>query len=268
MAKMTIRELIDLRTETHALAAGEYPLVVGYRDAEEVLFDVVKLTPLTGRTEEAISDKAIRSNFGKQHTALIAGIVVNLRTADGTKTKRMTKDIARALSATDRDLLILYNRHISIAEVIEFPAMCPNCETKLELSHPVFDLTVNVLDEGEEQVWERTVMLQDGIQTPSVLCKEVTIKRVDGACQEAFLTYLENPGKMKTAMLSGITVAIEGITYKDPTTFGMMTHRDRGMLMKALEAFPCSVASSFEEVCPECDAHLPAAVPLEYMMGE
>lgn len=268
MAKMTIREFINLRTETHSLAAGEYPLLVGYRDAEGIMYDVAKVTPLTGRTEEAIADKAIRTNFGKQHTALIAGIVVSLRNADGTKTKRMTKDIARALSATDRDLLIIYNRHISISEVIEFPAVCPVCETKLELSHEMFELTVNLLEEGEEQVWERVVMLQDGIQTPSILSKEVTIKRVDGACQEGFLSYMENPGKMKTAMLSGITVAIDGIHYKDHGTFGMMTHRDRGLLMKALESFPCSVASSFEETCPECDSKLPAAIPLEYMMGE
>ena len=70
----------DIQSMMEQLSENEFLLPVGYQDAEGVIHRVVKLKPMTGHTEEAISDPKVRDNGGKLMTELFFGVMESLGT--------------------------------------------------------------------------------------------------------------------------------------------------------------------------------------------
>ena len=120
--------ILDRNTVTN-LEDNEFELPIGYMDRDGVLHKTFKLREMTGKVDESIADKKVRTNAGKIVTELIYGVVEQLGTLP-----KIDRNIIKQLTNTDRDYIVLMNYLYSLGETIEYTETCPYCGEKIEVS--------------------------------------------------------------------------------------------------------------------------------------
>lgn len=253
----------QLSNATLNLETGEFTLPVGYTDENGRVHTLVKLKPMTGAVEEAMSDPKVRENGGKVVTELILGVIESLGSL-----KKVTRDVVRKLSAIDRDFILVMNRRYSIGEVVNYLGNCTECGGKNDINADLGSLEVNYL--GEEDERTITFPLVHGVKNRAdVVCKNVTIRLADGAIQERIAPIMRiNPAQAMTAMLQMITVDIEGVEFLDPDVFKNMTKKDRDLIAKKMSEIVAGVKLEITVVCAECGKEFTSVIPVTSLLGE
>lgn len=246
----------------------EYPLPVGWKDDKGVIYNVVKMQYMNGEVEERITDKKNMEVIGKFITELVSGVAEYVRTADGTKKRRVSKQVALEMCSADRDAVLVYNRHLSIGEVLKQTVSCPECKAKLDVNTKVLDLAMDMCL-SEEDVNKRIhVELPQGIVYGGELRKSVYVKRVDGAGQERVSAIQDNAGKVATALVSSILASMDGVEVIPTTMYSQLTSKDRRAITSALEGFRGQISTSVDETCASCGNSFKVNIPFELFVGE
>lgn len=253
----------NIKAILEQLNDDEFLLPVGYTDAEGVLHRRVKLTPMTGESEEMMADAKVRDNAGKMITELLFSIVEELGTV-----KKVNKEVIRELSTKDRDFLLLKNAQVSIGDEISFVDQCPHCKGKNEIVIDIAGIEVKYLDDGEPR--EFTFDLPNGYKDrDGKVHKTITVKLPNGRVQERIASVLRvNPAQAVSMMLQLITKKLGTLDFINPEVFKKMTKKDRDFISKQLDAVEVGVSFNIETVCSNCGAEYTTSIPLANLLGE
>lgn len=245
------------------LNEDEFLLPVGYTDDEGVLHRVVKLTPMTGESEEMMADAKVRDNAGKMITELLFSIVESLGTV-----KKVNREVIRELSTKDRDFLLLKNAQVSLGDEISFVDSCPHCKGKNEITINIGDIEVKYLDNDEPR--EFTFDLPRGYKdAQGKVHKSITVKLPNGRVQERIATVLRvNPAQAVSMMLQLITKKLGDLDFINPDVFKKMTKKDRDFISKQLDQVEVGVSFNIDAVCSSCGAEYATSIPLANLLGE
>ena len=134
----------NIQASLEQLEDDEFLLTVGYTDAEGVVHRRVKLTPMTGESEEMMADAKVRDNAGKMITELLFSVIEELGTV-----KKGNREVIRELSTKDRDFLLLKNAQVSIGDEVSFVDQCPHCKGKNEITLDIEGIEVKYMDSEE-----------------------------------------------------------------------------------------------------------------------
>lgn len=253
----------DTKTIVQSLGENEFLLPVGYTDSEGNLHQTVTLTPMTGETEEAISDPKVRDNGGKIITTLLDSVVEKVGNLP-----RVNKDIIRDLTVVDRDFLLLKNRMVSLGDEVNYMDACPHCKAKNEITMDISHIEAKYL--SKEQAKEFTFDLPNGYRDGNgVIHKEITITLPTGRVQERVAQMVRsNPAQATTSMLQLITVKLGTMDFLNPDVFKKMTKRDRDFISKKMAEIEVGVKFDHEVMCSECGSEFDTSIPLQALMGE
>lgn len=253
----------NIQSILEQLNEDEFLLPVGYTDDEGVLHRKVKLTPMTGETEEMMADAKVRDNAGKMITELLLSIVDELGTV-----KKINREVLRELSTKDRDFLILKNAQVSIGDEISFIDSCPHCKGKNEITVNIEGIEVKYLDTDEPR--EFTFDLPRGYKDrEGKLHKSITVKLPNGRVQERIATVLRaNPAQAVSMMLQLITKKLGDLDFINPDVFKKMTKKDRDFISKQLDLVEVGVSFNLDAVCSSCGAEYITSIPLANLLGE
>lgn len=245
------------------LGEKEFYLPVGYTDVEGTLHRRVKLTPMTGDTEEAIANPKLRDNVGKMITELLFSVVTDLGTV-----KKLNREVINNLSSIDRDFLIVKNAQVSVGEVVEYVDSCPHCRGKNEVSVDLTQLPVEYLDDEEPR--EYTFDLPDGYKDKDgVIHKTITVMLPTGKVQERVAqTIRVNPAQATTMMLQLITKKLGTLDFLSPDIFRAMTKKDRTFISKKLNEIHAGLQLSHPVICAECGEEYNSNIPFPTLLGE
>lgn len=245
------------------LAENQFELPVGFTDKNGVFHKTFTLQEMTGKVDEAIADRKVRTNPGKMVTELINGVVTQIGDI------KMDKMIARQLSNPDRDYILLMNYLYSLGETIEWEDVCPVCREKMQVELEVANINVNYMTEDEPRILE--LELPRGIKHPVTgeLHKHIKVSLPNGMVQErVFGTVAKNPNAALTMILQLCTEEIKGMSTWDIETFQNMSKRDRKFVNEAIDSVQVGADMFAELECPECGHEFKSTVPLMELMGE
>lgn len=253
----------NIKAILEQLNDNEFLLPVGYLDDEGVLHRKVKLTPMTGESEEMMADAKVRDNAGKMITELLYSVVEEIGTV-----KKVNREVLRELSNKDRDFLLLKNAQVSVGDDISFIDQCPHCKGKSEININIAGIEVKYLDSEEPR--EFTFDLPNGYKdAQGKVHKTITVKLPTGRVQERIATVLRaNPAQAVSLMLQLITKKLGDLDFINPEVFKKMTKKDRDFISKQLEKVEVGVSFNVDTVCPSCGAEYTTGIPLTSLLGE
>lgn len=253
----------DIKNVVESLEENEFILPVGYEDKEGIIHKKVRLTPMTGETEEAISDPKIRDNGGKVISALLESVIESIGTIP-----RITKDVVKDLTVVDRDFLLLKSRLVSMGESVEYVDNCPHCKAKNDINVNISNIETKYLENDTDR--EKTFMLPIGYRDSNgVAHKEITIRIPTGRVQESVAQVVRvNPAQATTAMLQLITVRLGTLDFINPDVFKKMTKKDRDYISNQLSSMEVGVKFDSEVICSSCGASFTTSIPLMSLLGE
>lgn len=245
------------------LEDNEFRLPVGFVDREGRLHETIKLTPMTGATDEAIADPKVRENGGKVVTELIYSVAERL----GSITK-INKDTIRALTIPDRDFILVKNKQVSIGDDLEYVDSCPHCRAKNEINRDLSEIQVKYMDKDAPR--EITFDLIDGVKNnQKQVCKTITIVMNTGIVQEKIAPIAKvNPAQATTTMLRMITKKIDGMDMLNSEIFKAMTKRDRNLILKKMNEFEAGVDLTSTVECASCGEEYTSIIPVMMLLGE
>jgi hypothetical protein len=105
-----------------------------------------ELKELTGSAISAISDKAVRRNYGKVVDTVLQHCVVNVGGSNA------SLGLLQDLLVADRDFLVMRARAMSLGKDVRAEIQCPKCEKMLNLQ---FDISISEIMELEESDFYR-----------------------------------------------------------------------------------------------------------------
>lgn len=253
----------NIKAILEQLGDDEFLLPVGYLDDEGVLHRRVKLTPMTGESEEMMSDAKVRDNAGKMITELLLSVVEELGTV-----KKVNREVLRELATKDRDFLILKNAQVSVGDEISFVDSCPHCKGKNEITVDIAGIEVKYMDTEEPR--EFTFELPNGYKDrEGKVHKKITVRLPNGRVQERIATVLRaNPAQAVSMMLQLITKKLGDIDFINPEVFKKMTKKDRDFISKQLDKVEVGVSFNLDATCSSCGADYTTVIPLANLLGE
>jgi len=245
------------------LPEGTFQLPIGFTEPNGTVHKTFSLKPMTGRVEEAMSDKKIRTNMGAIVTALIHGVIEM-----DSLGRKFTKLDAKGLKNPDRDFIIYQNYLNSIGETAEWQEKCPACGEIHNLSVDMSGLEVTYLEDNDPQ--EFKVTLPHGVEdSEGKLHKELTLSIPDGFAQELFIKELqENPARAVSTLMSQTTENIEGMASWNVDHFRDLSKKDRNIVQKAFTQIEAGVNFDVATECPHCSHEYGTQVPINQLMGE
>lgn len=247
------------------LNENEFELPVGYRDSDGNVHKVIRMKEMTGEVEEALGEKAVRANFSKYTTALIANVV------DTIGDLKMSPKIARELKTADRDFVALANYLTSLGETIENDDVCPNCGEKLTVIH---DLTEAIkktryLPAEVEPVIKISGLPNGFTKEDGTKVKEMYITLADGVLQDRIFSKNNiNTGEVITHTLSYCTVKIPGIDKWNLGTFKKLSTRDRKYISEQIAKVKIGMDLDKDVDCIECGNTFKSSPDPRQLMGE
>ena len=255
--------IVEHNTLTN-LGDNEYELPIGYIDGDGVLHKRFKLREMTGKVDEAIADKKIRSNAGKVVTELIYGVLEELGTLP-----RIDRNIVRRLSNADRDYIVLMNFYQSIAEEIEYTDMCAVCGSRLQVEVNINNMPVSFMTDDEPRKITITDLPNGFKDKEGNVFKEMTLTFPDGMLQEKiFATVDKNPNQALTQVLAMCTESIKGFQSYNFESFSELSKKDRKYISTKLNEIKVGVELAVDVECPECGAETKSAIPFMTLLGE
>lgn len=245
------------------LGEDEFLLPVGYTDSEGVLHRTVKLRPMTGLTEEAISDPKVRDNGGKLITELFYSVIEGIGSV-----RKVNKEIIRDLTTIDRDFLLIKNAQVSVGEEISYIDKCPHCNNKNEVHINIAEIPVKYLSADADR--EFTFELPRGYKDKDgKVHNKITLVLPTGRVQERVAQIIRaNPAQATTLMLQLITKKLGEMEYLNPDVFKNMTKKDRDYVSKKISEVEAGVSFSHELICSECGSEFTSSIPLQALLGE
>ena len=252
-----------IKTMMNELGDNEFVLPVGFIDQEGVEHRVVKLTPMTGETEEAIADPKVKDNGGKIITTLLASVVSEIGTLP-----RVTKEMIRELTTIDRDFLLVKNRQVSLGDEVEFVDTCHACGAKNEVNVDLTKIEAKYLQKSEDR--EQTFELPNGyVDAGGKNHKKITITLPTGRIQERVAQVVRgNVASATTIMLQLITIKLGDLEFINPDVFRKMTKKDRNFISNRLTDIEAGIDFSSVVYCSDCGAEFTTSIPLQSLLGE
>lgn len=253
----------NIKSMMEQLSENEFLLPVGYQDAEGVLHRVIKLKPMTGHTEEAISDPKVRDNGGKMMTELFFGVIESLGSV-----RKLNREVIRDLTTIDRDFLLIKNAQVSVGDEVSYLDTCPHCKGKNEVTVNIAELPVDYLEEDAER--ELTFDLPNGyIDRDGKKHKKITVILPTGRVQERVAQIIRaNPAQATTLMLQLITKKLGDLDFLNPDVFKSLTKKDRDFISKKISEVEAGLSFSHDVYCSECGGEYSSSIPFSALLGE
>lgn len=249
-----------------SMGANQYVLPIGLRNEDGTVCRVVTMRPMTGKTEEILTDNKNRENPIRALIDVIADVVVSIEGVP-----RVTRDVIRQLDAKDLEFLLVANYITSFDDEFSFVSKHADCKGKNEV---VVDLKAR-LDEvkplEDEQQRELTFDLPRGYtDRDGQLHKTITIVPPTAFVQEQTYKQLKiNPASAVSKLLTLVTKTLGTISHPNPDVFKEMTKKDRTFITKQLEElYDYGVDLKVELVCSSCGEEYTDVIPTTGLLGE
>jgi hypothetical protein len=244
------------------LEDNEFELPIGIEINGE-LHKTVKMTEMTGATEEAIADPKVRSNGGKIITEALFGVTEKIGTLSNVK-----RDYIRDMTSADRDFMLLMNHKVSVGDEIEYEDECPKCAEKSDVKVNIDNIPVTYMKKEEPKLLK--LELPNGVKdAEGKVYKKITLSLPTGRSQEQIFSALQqNPNQAVTLLLNFITEDIEGLSHWNPDTFRNMTKKDRKFISQELGKIEVGADLSPKVTCASCGHVYESTIPVRTLLGE
>lgn len=254
------------RTFGEALNEPEVILPVGYLDGQGNRHRTFEMIEMTGHVDEAMNDPKVRTNPGKQITAALTALLSSVGSLKKPKT-----ELVRSLFNADRDFLMLYNYHNSIAidDNLCWDETCPYCSKQFEVQMDYKQIPITYLAESEKLPVLVPITLPGGIKKGDQVYKDLKISLPTGEAQEKLAALArENQGQAVTSLLALVTEEIKGLENWSFDTFKDMLVKDRNFVGKTINDIDIGPNMTTDVQCANCARTYKTAVPARKLLGE
>lgn len=245
------------------LAEDEVLLPVGIKDKDGNLQRIAKIKPMTGYTEEKISEPNVVKNSAKLITVLLTDIVESIGTI-----KNVNDSVIKRLSLADREALIYANRQYSFSDEVNYEDKCPYCNEINTINFNISNLPVEYLEDDAPRniIMELPIGYTD---RDGKVHKELEMTPMNGFVQEKLASLIV--GNSSTAMsvaYSMMTKKLGELQVITPDTFKALTKKDRDFIGKRIAGESTGYKSAISTTCASCGTNFESVAPLNEMLGE
>lgn len=249
-----------------SVGANQYVLPVGLKHEDGTVSRVVTLKPMTGKTEEILSDNKNRENPMRALIDVIADVVVSIEGEP-----RVTRDVIRKLDAKDLEFLLVANYITSFDDEYTLISKHTECKEKNEVVINLKDRIDNAKPLADDQEREITLELPRGyVDRDGQVHKSIVLVPPTAFTQEQ--TYKElkrNTAGAVTKFLLLVTKRLGSLSHINPDVFKEMTKKDRDFITKKLqETYDYGVDLKVDIICSACGEEYQDTIPTTGLLGE
>lgn len=249
-----------------SVGANQYVLPVGLKHEDGTVSRVVTLKPMTGRTEEILSDNKNKENPMRALIDVIADVVV---TIEGVS--KVTRDVIRKLDAKDLEFLLVANYITSFDDEYTLISKHPECREKNEVIINLVDRINEAKPLPDDQEREITLELPRGyVDRDGQVHKTIVLLPPTAFTQEQ--TYKElkkNTAGAISKYLLLITKKLGTLNHINPDVFKEMTKKDRDFITKKVqEMYDYGVDLKVDIMCSACGEEYQDTIPTTGLLGE